>query len=303
MATFTYWRTMNKQIIKQRLMALALATAAVTMAMPLAASAQSQPQAGDGVDRLTVHLSDPSQPGTVKASLINGGITVKAYDGKDVIIEARTREWSPGPPHPSAPPPGMHRLTVGTTGLTADEENNDVEISTESIWRTVDLTLTVPVHTSLSLRTVNNGGITVTGIDGDIELTSVNGGATLNNVAGSVVTHTINGTLNATFARLNPSKPIALSSMNGDIDITLPADAKATFNLHSDRGGVYSDFDVQFQSTARHEWSTESGGGEETGKYHVRIGGAVHGTINGGGTDVQLSNFNGNIYIHKAGAH
>jgi len=303
MATFTYWRTMNKQIIKQRLIALAFATVAVTLGVPLAVNAQSQPQAGDGVDRLTVHLSDPSQPGTVKASLINGSITVKAYDGKDVNIEARTRDWNGGgPPRPPESHPGMHRLTVGTTGLTADEENNEVDISTESIWRTVDLTITVPVHTSLSLRTVNNGGITVTGIDGDIELTSVNGGATLNNVAGSVVTHTINGTLNATFARLNPSKPVALSSMNGDIDLTLPADAKATFNLHSDRGGVYSDFDVQFQSSTRHEWSSENGG-EETGKYHLRIGGAVHGTINGGGTDVQLSNFNGNIYIHKAGAH
>lgn len=292
---------MNSQFRKGRLIGLALATICLAVS-PGRAAAQAQPQTDDGVDRLTVHLSDPSQPGTVKASLINGGITVKAYDGKDVMIEARTRDWNGGP-HPEPPMrPGMHRLTVGTTGLTADEENNEVDISTESVWRTVDLTITVPVHTSLSLRTVNNGGITVTGTDGDIEITSVNGGANLNNVSGSVVTHTINGTLNATFARLNPSKPIALSSMNGDLDVTLPADAKATFNLHSDRGAVYSDFDVQFQSTARHEWSTESGGGEEAGKYHVRIGGAVHGTINGGGTDIQLSNFNGNIYIHKTGA-
>ena len=40
-------------------------------------------------DRATVPFSDPSRPKSLHASLINGGITVKGYDGKDAIVEAR----------------------------------------------------------------------------------------------------------------------------------------------------------------------------------------------------------------------
>ena len=42
-------------------------------------------------DRVVVPFSDPGKPGLVKASLINGGIMVKGYDGKEVIVEAKPR--------------------------------------------------------------------------------------------------------------------------------------------------------------------------------------------------------------------
>jgi len=271
---------------------------AALVSVSAAVFAQTQPQAGDGVDRLTVHLSDPTRPGAVDVKLVNGGITVKAYDGKDIKVEARLRDERPM--YSEEPKPGMHRLSVGTTGLTVDEENNNVTVTTESWFRGVDVTLTVPVHTSLSLRTVNSGGITITGVDGDVDATVVNGPLTLTDISGSSVGHTINGHLTATFTRLRESKPVALSSMNGDIDVTFPPDAKANLSLHSQRGGVFSDFDVKFTSPSGQS-NTETS--STSGRYHVRIGGGVYATINGGGGSVQLSNFNGNIYIHKGGAH
>lgn len=303
MATFGYWKNMNKHMANRskamNAVSIGLLAAGFIAALPHAALAQSQPQAGDGVDRLTVHLSDPTRPGSVKANLLNGSITVKTYDGKDIKLEARAGDWGPMPGE-EPPHPGMHRFSVGTTGLTADEENNEVDVTTDSVFRFVDLTLTVPVRTSLSLRTVNGGGISVSGVDGDVDATVVNGPITLTDISGSTVAHSINGHLTATFTHLNPSKPIAFSSMNGDIDVTFPPDAKATFSLHSQRGGVYSDFDIQF-TNSQGEPAVESSG--DHGKYHLRVGGGVYATINGGGDSVQLSNFNGNIYIHKAGAH
>jgi hypothetical protein len=258
--------------------------------------AQTQPQLGDGVDRLTVHLSDPTRPGTVKVSLLNGSITVKSYDGKDINIEARLHGEPPGRVEENRP--GMHRFSVGTTGLTAEEENNEVNVTTDSVFRNVDVTLTVPVHTSLSLRSVNSGGISVTGGDGDLDISVVNGPITLSDISGGTVAHTINGPLSATFTRLNPAKPVAFSSINGEVDVTFPSDVKANLNLHSERGGVFSDFDLQFQSSLGQ--STKEGS-DSGAKYHIRFWGGVHATINGGGADIQLSNFNGNIYIHKAG--
>jgi hypothetical protein len=300
MATFAYWRNMNSYAARRLCRIGILGTLAVLSVLaPTGASGQTQPQAGDGVDRLTVRLSDPTRPGSVRVNLLNGSITVKTYDGKEIKIEARASDWGPMH-HEEPPPPGMHRLSVGTTGLTADEENNDVNITADSMFRPADLTLTVPVHTSLSLRTVNGGGITITGVDGDVDVTVVNGPITLADISGSAVAHTINGHLTATVAHLNEAKAMAFSSMNGDIDVTFPPDTKATLSLHSQRGGVFSDFDVKFTSPSGQSNTETSTTG---GRYHVRIGGGVYATINGGGEPVQLSNFNGNIYIHKAGAH
>ena len=266
----------------------AWAFALVLSAVPTRAQSQS------GGDRIPVTLSDPSRPARVKASLINGGITVKAYDGKEVIVEARARGHER-----SRDESGPKRLAISTTGLTVEEENNEVSINSESYARTIDLTISVPVHTSLKLRAINDGDIVVTGVDGELDIDDINGAVDLNNVSGSVVAHALNGHVRANFTRVSPQKAMAFSSLNGDIDVTFPADLKANVSIRSDRGDVFSDFDVQLRA-ASNEPSVEDSRGKG-GKYRVKIDKTVHGTINGGGPEIQFTNFQGQIYIRKAG--
>jgi DUF4097 and DUF4098 domain-containing protein YvlB len=180
-----------------------------------------------------------------------------------------------------------------------EEENNEVRVGTESYARTIDVTISVPTHTSVKLRAVNDGDIVVTGVDGELDVDDVNGSVTLNNVSGSAVAHALNGHLKATFARVTPQKPMAFSSLNGDIDVTFPSDLKANVTIKSDRGDVFSDFDVQMQATAPQQVVED--GRAHGGKYRVKIDRAVHGTINGGGPEYQFTNFQGGIYIRKAG--
>ncbi|HKW62067.1 MAG TPA: DUF4097 family beta strand repeat-containing protein, partial [Candidatus Acidoferrum sp.] len=174
-----------------------------------------------------------------------------------------------------------------------------VHVSTDSYARPIDLTITVPVHTSLKLSAVNDGNIMVTGVDGELDVNDVNGSVTLNNVSGSAVAHALNGRVLVTFNHIN-QKPMAFSSLNGDIDVTFPADLKANLTLKSDRGEIFSDFDVQVQASAPKQ--TVEDGRKDGGKYVVKIDRAVHGTIGGGGPEMQFTNFNGSIYIRKAGA-
>ena len=200
---------------------------------------QSKQRAGD---RVVVTLSDPSRPSTVKASLINGGITVKAHEGKDIIVEAHARNRDESDDD-DRDRPGPKRLNIATTGLNVEEENNQVNIGADAIQRPIDLVIEVPVHTSLHLRAVNDGDIFVSGVDGELDIDNVNGSVTLNKIAGSAVAHALNGKLIASFTRVN-QKPMAFSSLNGDIDVTFPADLKANVSLRSDNGDVFSDFDV-----------------------------------------------------------
>jgi len=262
-----------------------------------AAPARGQAQTPSG-DHVSVNLSDPSRPALVKASLLNGGITVKGYDGKEVIVEAhaRSRERERGDNDGNK---GMHRLLISSSGLTVEEENNEVRINADSIGHPIDLSISVPVHTSLKLSTVNSGDIVVTGVDGELDINDVNGSVTLSNVSGSAIAHALNGRVLVTFARVN-QKPMAFSSLNGDIDVTFPADLKADLSLKSDRGEVFSDFDVQIQPSAPKQ--TVEDGRSHGGKYRVQIDKTVHVKINGGGPELQFTNFNGSIYIRKAGS-
>jgi DUF4097 and DUF4098 domain-containing protein YvlB len=293
METFAFLKTMNNQT--QRFSSLGVAL--ISFVALVAAPAPGQAQESSGPDRVAVTLTDPSRPALVKASLVNGGITVKAYDGKEVIVEARARTRDRESSHSESN--NMKRIVVSSTGLSVEAENNEVHIGTDSLARPIDLTITVPVHTSLKLSAVNDGNIVVTGVDGELDVNDVNGSVTMNNVSGSAVAHALNGRLLATFTRIN-QKPMAFSSLNGDIDVTFPADLKANLSLKSDRGEIFSDFDVQVQASAPQQ--TVEDGRKDGGKYRVKIDKTVHAAINGGGPEYQFTNFNGSIYIRKAGA-
>lgn len=247
-------------------------------------------------DRVRVPLTDPTRPVQLRAHLLNGSITVTGADVKEVTVEARVRE---GGRNESRAEGGMRRVPVANTGLSVDSDNNQVRVSTDQINRAVDLNITVPIHTSLSLKSVNDGSITVTGVDGELDVDNVNGPVTLKNISGSAVAHALNSKVLVTFVRVNPQKPMAFSSLNGDIDVTFPPDLKANVSMRTDNGEVFSDFDVQLQAAAPHE--TVEDNRAQGGKYRVRVDKTVRGTINGGGQDIQFKDFNGNIYIRKAG--
>src|SRR6266404_5816882 len=291
METFGYWKTMNKQtrfsLILGRLVLAAIA------AVTLGFGAGTTP-AQTGGDRIPVTLSDPSRPARVKVGMVNGGITVKAYEGKEVVVEARVRGHEN-----SRNEGGPKRLAISTTGLSVEEENNEVNINTESYMHPIDVSVSVPVHTSLKLRAVNDGDIVVTGVEGELDVDDINGAVTLNNVSGSVVAHALNGHVHATLTRVDPQKAMAFSSLNGDIDVTFPADLKANVSIRSDQGDVFSDFDVQLKAASSQPVVEDSRG--KGGKYRVKIDKTVHGTINGGGPEIQFRNFQGQIYIRKAG--
>ena len=147
---------------------------------------------------------------------------------------------------------------------------------------------------------MNNGDISVTGVEGDLDVDDVNGDVTLKNVSGNAVAHALNGKLLVNFERINPQKAMAFSSLNGDVDVTFPPDLKANVSMASDRGDVFSDFDIQLESRAPVQTATT--GQRQSGRFKVNIDKNVRGKINGGGQEIQFKNFNGNIYIRRGGA-
>jgi len=220
-----------------------------------------------------------------------GGISVRAADIKQVIVEARGRAKEDD--HDNEPPPeahGMKRIDAGGSGLDVTEENNVVTIKTGSM-RPADLVITVPRRTSLQLKSMSGGDIYVEGVQGEVDADNMNGKVTLKDVSGSVLAHSMNGEVKVSLNQVDLSKPMSFSTMNGDIDVTLPDTFKANVRMKTDNGSIYSDFDVKLDSGA-HAERNEAGG-----TYHLRYDRSLRGTINGGGADVQFTTYNGQIYI------
>jgi len=265
----------------------------LAVAVVLALSAGSAIARADEAppDRVNIPLADPSRPAKLIATCVNGRITVHAGGAGEIAVEATGGGMQR---HNRAERDGLRRIDTGGGGLSIDQAENVITVGAHAGMTNADLSFQVPANTSLLLKSVM-GDVVVDGISGDVEIESTNGRMTLTNLSGAALVHGTNGAIIARFARITPDKPVSFSSLNGDIDVTLPADTRAALKMKTTNGDVYTDFDVRLQPSSA--VTQESG---ERGHRRISIDHVTSGTINGGGPEIQLVTFNGNIKIRKA---
>jgi hypothetical protein len=241
-------------------------------------------------DRITIPFKDPTRPGTVEVRLFQGDVTVTPYSGREVVVTAKSRRRRISS---TTDTQGLRRLTGGRFAVT--EENNVVSVRGGSLER-VEVDVQVPGATNLKIQSELGGKLNVTGIEGDIEVTNLNGAVTLTDVSGSVVTHSTNGKVFVTMKNVTPQKPMAFTSVNGNVDVTLPADTKANLKLRTTNGDIYTDFDVQIATPQIRRLDSAPRGPHSLIDFER----AITGTINGGGPDFELRTVNGNLVIRRA---
>lgn len=250
-------------------------------------------------ERVTVAFSDPSRPGTLRVRLVSGHITVRGANRKDVVVDSRARANGKRNPQRDTAG-GLRRLGQGAS-MNIEEQNNVMSIGTSNVNRTVDFEIQVPTRTNLRLSTVNNGTILVDSVDGELEIENVNGPISAMNVAGSIVASSVNGRVMAMMTRVTPNKPMAFTSVNGDIDVTLPPSVKANLKLRSDMADVFTDFDVQIQpaTPAAAVEDTRFSAGSRGGRLRIEVDKFIYSAVNGGGPELEMRTFNGNVYVRK----
>ena len=246
-------------------------------------------------ERVVVPARNTTHARKVDVNVMGGSITVKGYAGKEVIVEARPgspTKVKPGKEVPDKAAEGMRRLDLPQRGLSVEEENNVVTVRMQHA-QSAELVISVPPDTSLTLHTMH-GEIAVEGVKGELDVDSMNGKITLTNVSGSVLANAMNGAMKVTMDSVDPNKPLSFSSLNGTIDVTLPADFKANLKLRTDHGEIYSDFDFKLGGGAVTEKNDSA-----DGKFKVKMDRTITGTINGGGTEATFKTYNGTIYLRK----
>lgn len=246
-------------------------------------------------DKVTVLLSDKDQPATIRVNQVNGSITITVGQPGQVVVEPAAPSGGRARKEPVAAA-GMHRIDSDRGGADITEERNVVTVRAGRFGLSGNTILQVPPNASLQLR-VTNSSISVTGVAGDIEADTTNGPITLKNVGGTVLAHSVNGSITATLDKITPDKAMSFTTLNGKIDVTLPADTKARLRLKSERGPIYSDFDVKLEADGGKPVVEENRTSD--GKHRTRLDRSVYGSINGGGPEYRFETMNGSITIRK----
>jgi hypothetical protein len=245
-------------------------------------------------EQLAIPLSEPGKPFTLEAKLFFGAITIIGYDGKDVLVDVHTyKDIERSGDDESG---GMKRIGGGALNFSAEEHNNAVTIHAPRSQRLKEIVIRVPQgSTKIKVGTVEEGDIEVKDVSGEIEIGNVNGSIHATGISGSVVANTVNGEIVVKFKSVDPKATMAFTSLNGKVDVLFPADIKANVKLKSDRGEMFSDFDIAVdKNQPKVEKNTEDH------YYSVKIEDWVYGKINGGGPEMMMKTMQGSIYIRKA---
>lgn len=249
---------------------------------------------------MTVPFPNPNKPGFLKIESGNGNVTVTGYAGNVVVINAQSKSKKALGEQENEKAKGLKRIAGSGLNVITKQDENAVVIE-RSMYDSTDLEITVPFQTALKIgsgegwpralglfgpsllsdgdvsatgvsRTfVTNsplrGNISVSAVGGGIEIRTWNGKITLQNISGNVVSNSLHGDITCTLKSVDKETPYAFSTTNGDIDLTLPSDTRATFTIKNVDGSVYSDFDMDITKNARStDWSGNTGVSEQKAK-------------------------------------
>ncbi|HEX8061069.1 MAG TPA: DUF4097 family beta strand repeat-containing protein [Cyclobacteriaceae bacterium] len=246
---------------------------------------------------IPIPLSDPSKRAKLKVHINYGSINVKGTARKDILVKytgESDRDNDDNDRGKDRSKNGLRRIGGGTLDLEVSENSNFVKVQSDSWNNKCNLIIEVPNGIDMTLHTYNDGDIEVANVQGEIELTNYNGEITAENVSGSVVATTYNGEIKVTFDKITENTPMSFVTYNGDIDLTFPATLKASLKMKTQQGEILTGFDVKV-SAATPVKSEQTKGGT----FKVTVDEWVRGDVNGGGPEIIMRNYNGDILVRK----
>lgn len=205
----------------------------------LAAAPLARANEGEG-STATVKLSAPDKPATLSLDVPWADIHITGVDGDTITVESSLNQRNSKPARPGA----LRRLD-NEVSFELTEKDNVVTLSLagDNPWggHDADFKVSVPRNIALNLKTDAGGDLVVQGVEGDVEINNMNGEVRLEGLVGSAVINTMNGEVRAIYAKA-PQKPISITSMNGEVDLRLPADTKANVRMRTHNGSILTDF-------------------------------------------------------------
>jgi len=227
-----------------------------------------------------------SADGRVRLDNVNGRVEIVGWDRSDVAVKALKH--------------GKTQASFEATKINVNASPDEIIIHTvepsgetgfSGIWSwfknggnhnaVVDYAIQVPRNARLASISCVNGRIAIDDVSGDISASTVNGELQIYGATGSLKLSTVNGRMVAELVSLGRGQSVALSSVNGQIEATLPAGANAEVSASTLNGGMTSEFPALVV------------------QKEFPVGKKLKGTLGHGGASVKASTVNGSIGIQQ----
>jgi len=250
-------------------------------------------------------LSKPGEPVSIDIEVYRGSITLVGYKGDTIEISAKTSVFSGKDKDLKKVKRKMNKnsLSRSTEGLKSvkapsmrleiEEQNNQIDISSEVSNQHVDLVIKVPQRSSIEVELYKGGDINVDGVSGGLELEAYQGMIIANNISGPIVAETARTDIVVSFSDFTKKSPSSLTSHMGNVDITLAKKVAANVNVQTYQGEVFSGLDKEFVGI------DEIKKNKKGQKQKIVLGGIMQAKVNGGGQALSLTSYSGNLYIRK----
>jgi DUF4097 and DUF4098 domain-containing protein YvlB len=211
---------------------------------------------------------------SMEVRTISGTIHVTAATGNVGEIEAKVRDVDGG-----AGP--TVRFTEDEHGVVARVETHEHGCECDQDRHdgthdgTVDFEVHVPAGVRLLARAVH-GSIDVDGVSGPIDAHTVDGGIAIRSAA-SARARTVNGSVTASFSKPDLDSDSELETVNGPVQVTLPATANAELVASTLNGEIHVGLPFNGSTDRR----------------------STHGSIGHGGRELRLRTINGTIEVSR----
>jgi DUF4097 and DUF4098 domain-containing protein YvlB len=209
--------------------------------------------------------------GVVSLQNVNGKVRITPWEKEEVQIHAVKR--------------AARQSDLDAVNIEVDAKPGRLRIETKyprfrwgrSNSTTVDYEIKVPARTRLNDIVTVNGDIEVDGVQSTVRAITVNGQVVLKGLRAEARLESVNGDLKAVFERFDAVDSVSLKSVNGKINVSLPAHVNATVSANTLNGSIRTDSTL-------------------TVKRHM-VGTDVHGNLGKGGATIRAETINGSIGI------
>ena len=246
--------------------------------------------AGIGIGIATVlraevreHVVDLSnQPGVTRmnVSLRMNDIEISGHDNSSIILRGEGEDLPDPPPEGMRSLLGRGRDNTGA-GLNLTIREDRVELSQALMHSSGPVEVALPASFALQVSNIS-GDIRIDGVRGEVSARTANGDIVVAGATSPLNLENADGNIQARFASY-PDKPSSISSIDGDISVWLPKDAKATLELRTIDGDIVTDLPIEVTQVS-------SGPGRNI----------VRGTLNGGGAVLRVQTIDGDLLLRAS---
>jgi|GEM_PF-5535214 len=217
-----------------------------------------------------IPLSQTSAAGLLEIDVYNAAIKVEGYDGAVVQLYIHDKRLDKRRKAPDF----LYDIV---------EKDNHITIEARERPRIkgIRLELKVPRNFSVKLSTYWGPKIEVSGLQGEVEANGHFSDLLLSDLRENVVAATKEGRIQAKFQQLKTDGIVYISNYKGNTELSLPKATKATLLLDNYFGKYDSEFKLALDTRPDKKNSSKF----------------IHRLLNGGGTEVKLINYFGNIKI------